>query len=377
MRCGRRCRAAPAQLALARRGQRDAGAQLDLRPLERHVEAAVQLDRAGELIGGGVRRRPRAARSRAIACASAASASAWPVAGRIRGERLGTGVRARAVARGGEVHGRPAQPPERVVVVVAVLPAGEHRAAALPRLVVGALRGGDARQRRGRVDRHVVVAERATRRRARTSSSRRAGAELALEGVDAPEQALGDVDGGAGGDQLAAHPRRARPVAALAQHVGHARDAGDLGACVRARSGTAPSAVSSASSARAVVGRLVQRDAEALVELGGDRREVVLEREGEAAADRLQAARRSRRASRAPCPRAPARGCAGRCARRASASRSAACARARSPRRGAAARRRWLAIARRSTAASAGCSRAPRRPRRRSAAPRTRARARP
>ena len=39
----------------------------------------------------------------------------------------------------------------------------------------------------------------------------------------------------------------------------------------------------------AVVGAVVEDEAEALVELGGDRGEVVLERQGEAAADRLQA----------------------------------------------------------------------------------------
>ena len=42
------------RLALAGGGQRDAGAQLDLRALERDVEVAVQLDRARELLGGRV-----------------------------------------------------------------------------------------------------------------------------------------------------------------------------------------------------------------------------------------------------------------------------------------------------------------------------------
>ena len=42
------------RLAVAGGGEHDAGAQLDLRALERDVEAAVDLDRARELLGGGV-----------------------------------------------------------------------------------------------------------------------------------------------------------------------------------------------------------------------------------------------------------------------------------------------------------------------------------
>ena len=54
--CGRRCTSrSSADVALAGRREHDAGAQLDLRALERHVEVAVQLDGAGELVGGGVR----------------------------------------------------------------------------------------------------------------------------------------------------------------------------------------------------------------------------------------------------------------------------------------------------------------------------------
>ena len=84
------------ELALARGGQRDARAQLDLRALERHVEVAVQLDRAGELLGGGVRvaleQRDLGERM------SAASASGWPCPEAIAGQRLGARVRAGAVA---------------------------------------------------------------------------------------------------------------------------------------------------------------------------------------------------------------------------------------------------------------------------------------
>ena len=47
--------------------------------------------------------------------------------------------------------------------------------------------------------------------------------------------------------------------------------------------------MSSASSALAVVGAVVEDEAEPLVELGRDRGQVVLERQGEAGADRLQA----------------------------------------------------------------------------------------
>ncbi len=83
---------------------------------------------------------------------------------------------------------------------------------------------------------------------------------------------------------------RARPLAALAQDVRHARHARDLGVRVGARGAQLQRGVQRLLGA-AVVGRVVERDAEALVELGGDGGEVVLERERQAVAHGLQAGR--------------------------------------------------------------------------------------
>ena len=248
--------------------------------------------------------------------------------------------------------GRPAQRRERVVVVVAGLPALEHGPAALPRLGDVALGGRDARERRGRVDDHVVV------RVARRDGER--GGEQAPRGRVAGPRRRGWRRAGPRRRRpcvppaiISRHIRvRARPVAALAQHVGHARHAGADRVRVRARLAQLQRGVERLLGA-AEVGRLVERHAEALVELGGDRGEVVLEREREAVADDLQPGARGRRAWRAPCPRPRARGCAGRCARRGR-RRAWRPARARSPRAWRAASRRWLATAIRSTAASAG-----------------------
>ena len=116
--------------------------------------------------------------------------------------------------------------------------------------------------------------------------------------------------------------------------------------------------MSSAASRARKVGRVVQRHAEPLVEVGGDGRQVVLERDGQRRADRLQArlvlavlgARHALQAERAQAQVDAAR--RGRPPRAARAASTIA-----SPWR--ASMRRWLAIARCSTAASAA-SRSPR-----------------
>ena len=132
-------------------------------------------------------------------------------------------------------------------------------------------------------------------------------------------------------------------------HVTHA----DLHARVRAGAAELQRRVERLLGA-AVVGRVVERDAEALVELGGDRGEVVLERQREAAAHRLQPALVVAVLGARHALEPDARGSAGRArpARlglRARARRASSIA---SPWR--AASRRWLAIASCSTAASAG-----------------------
>ena len=187
----------------------------------------------------------------------------------------------------GEPARRPAHAPDRVVVVLALLPAGEQLAAAAGRLVLEPFGGGDDRQRGGRVDVHVVVADRGGDR-ARGAQHAPRDAVLAFEGVDRADQPLGDPDRGVGLDQLATELRRPRPLAALAEDVDEAGDAGDLGAGVAVGAAEVEGGVERLLGL-AVVGAVVEDEAEALVELGGDRGEVVLERQGETAADRLQA----------------------------------------------------------------------------------------
>ena len=105
--------------------------------------------------------------------------------------------------------------------------------------------------------------------------------------MDRPDQALGHPDRRAGVDQFAAQLTGACPLAALAQHVDEAGDAGELGADVLAGPAEAERGVQRFLGA-AVVGGVVEDHAEALVELGRDRRQVVLEGQGKRAADRLQ-----------------------------------------------------------------------------------------
>ena len=112
-------------------------------------------------------------------------------------------------------------------------------------------------------------------------------AQLPLGGVDHPDDALGDPDRGVRFDQLAAELQRLRPLPALAQHIDHAGHAGDLGARLIRGAAELEGAVERLLGA-AVVGRVVEHDAQSLVELGRDRREVVLEGEREAGAHGLQ-----------------------------------------------------------------------------------------
>ncbi len=95
-------------------------------------------------------------------------------------------------------------------------------------------------------------------------------------------------DRGAGRDELAAHLCGAPPVAALAQDVGQARDARDLHPAVAGRLAEIERGVERLLGA-AKVGGVVERDAQALVEVGGDRREIVLERDREGRAHDLDA----------------------------------------------------------------------------------------
>jgi hypothetical protein len=109
--------------------------------------------------------------------------------------------------------------------------------------------------------------------------------ELALEGVDRADQPLGHPDRGLGVDQLAPQLLGPRPLAALAQDVDEAGDAGDFGAGVAVGAAEVEGGVERLLGA-AVVGAVVEDEAEPLVELGGDGGEVVLERQRQAGLDR-------------------------------------------------------------------------------------------
>ena len=289
-----------------------------------------------------------------IACASARERVRVPVA---EAMRVSASAQACAPARSPRRARKPAaqlQAPDRVVVVLAVLPALEQRAAVLERP-----RRGRPRPRRRRpapavVSTHMLKCPTGADVASDEASSRRAEPSLPWKPWIGAEQALGDPDRGVrwrsarGSAPRRATTRRAR----AARRRGRSRRPTSVPGSPS--TWHSPSASSSASSARAVVGRVVEHHAEALVELGGDHGEVVLERQREPAADDLEARRRSRPAWPRATPSMPSAR-ARRSSRSArSASSRGATWRARWPR---CAWRRcacWLAIASRSTAASAG-----------------------
>jgi len=122
-------------LELAGGGERDPGAQLDMRALEGDVERAEDLRGARELDRGGVR---VALEQRGLADRMRERAERVGVArdgGDLR-QRLRAAVRARTIAAGGEVRRAPAQPPDAEVAVLAVAPAAQQRPAVLGRLLV-------------------------------------------------------------------------------------------------------------------------------------------------------------------------------------------------------------------------------------------------
>ena len=175
------------ELALARGGQRDPGAVLDLRALERHVQPAVELDRARELLGRGV---GIALQQRDLGDRVRERRERVGVPG-LRGDPgqdLGAGVRAVAVALRGEEGRAPADAADGVVVVVALLPAPEDRAAALAGLVAVALRGRDARERRRWCRRSCCSGRRREAMASEEVSSRRAELSLPSNAWIAPSR---------------------------------------------------------------------------------------------------------------------------------------------------------------------------------------------
>jgi len=88
----------------------------------------------------------------------AASASPWPAS-----EAIFASASVQACTLGvplaSEERRRPADPPDRVMVVLALFPAGEQGPAVLGRLLLCTLRRGDVGEARGRVHEHVVVAD--------------------------------------------------------------------------------------------------------------------------------------------------------------------------------------------------------------------------
>ena len=175
----------------------------DLGPLGRDPQRAVELDRAAELLGGHLR---LALRQRGLAERVRERRERVGVS-RARGdpgERLGAGVRLVARARCGRTaRPRQAQPPDGVVVILALLPAREQEAAALERLVGVAVVVGDERQRGGAVDLHREDVEAAGRSRSPPRQVPPGRAELAAEPADEAEHAVGD-----GADAVALVRRR-------------------------------------------------------------------------------------------------------------------------------------------------------------------------
>ena len=276
-------------------GEGHAGAQLDLGALEGDVE------------------RRRAARARAPSCSAAVSASpsssavspsAWasaaqrvgmPGVGRDARQRVGA---ARA-PRAGRRWRRRSTPPS----------AGPRRRSGGPRCAPSArARSGSARQPRRRSPVCVLDARRARRRCRRcieTTSSReavssarseqrRARRGLAAEGVDRAEDPVDDERVSSGGRrpalELAAQldrPRPSRPARAGRRP----RTTGSRARARRRLPRAQPDGGGERLARAAVVARGLERRTQALVELGGLRRELVREREREPGADRLDARR--------------------------------------------------------------------------------------
>ena len=256
------------------------------------------------------------------ACASAARASGWPVVGGDARQRLGAGARLAERAVAGEEARRPAKAPDRVVVVLAALPALQQEAAVRAGVVEVALVLRRARRARRRCPRSSrprrgarpcrgtgrAAAGRPTTRRGRRGSIRARRPPPAWRPALAP-----------GRRSSSRELRGALPVAQLAQHVGHAAEARVLHAVGAARLAEADRGGERIARAAVVARDLVGR-AEPLVDLRRLERELVLERQREPGPDRLHPRRRTPRPSRArrPGARGPAR--ADRCARRAPAS---------------------------------------------------------
>ena len=234
----------------------------------------MEVGRAAELLGGGLRVAVGSAVS-PIANASAASASAWPLVPAIR---VSASAQRCAHSRSPRCAKKPRRPAQR-----------RHAHSGGPRCVS-----------------HSVISERANAtasasRRPRAAATRASPVTLSIvmwkwlacvarrdgrrRAAAAPTRSLPcrrgwrrsvprHPHGRALGDQLAATSSAPRPLAALAQHVDHAGDAGELASPPRSSVRQMPSAVSSASCGAAVVGRLVEHHAEPLVELGRDRDQV-------------------------------------------------------------------------------------------------------
>ena len=219
-------------LALAGGGERGAGAQQDLRPLERDVEAARAARRARPSCSAAASASPSASAVSPSAWASAASASGWPVAAAIARQRLGArarlGERRRCAAKTAR---RPAQAPDRVVVVLAALPAVEQRArqcsAARVGVALGARRATASAAALSHAHRDDVEAR--SPRRGSGSSSGRPSRASPRQAWIAPSTPSATSVASAAARPARSAPRHSSsalvPVAELAQHVGHAAQA--------------------------------------------------------------------------------------------------------------------------------------------------------
>ena len=207
-----------------------------------------------ELLGGRVRRRRRRARSRRARGRARRARRDGRLSAAIARQRLGAGARVGRVAVAGEASRRPAQAPDRVVVVLAALPAREHGAAVLAR-AASRSPSASASQASGpprcrhcmeTTSRRVAVVEAAQEQRPRRAR------RCAAAGVDRAEEAVGD-QGSSGPASAAISSRHELADARPSRRARAARRPCSSGTpCSRPsapRSSQSPRAVSSASRA--------------------------------------------------------------------------------------------------------------------------------
>ena len=200
--------------------------------------------------------------------------------GRHHGQRRGAGVGlALLPVDREEVSGHP-KSPDRVVVVLALLPPREHEAGALQSVRRVRVVVGDECQRGRAVDLHRedVQAPGDVEAGVQVPPGRTELATDAADVADAPVDDRAHPVAFMNGADLPAQLERARPLAELAQDVGHARHASGLGTRVAGDPAQIERARERLLRVGVVTGRLEHR-AQPLIGVGGLRRQPVIERE--------------------------------------------------------------------------------------------------